>query len=393
MRFSLSVGAAIGLVFASLTGCAGGDVAYTARVLVRQDAGTEDHLWKKSDTVNGSSLPAPLESNLDEAGVRAAFEAEADCPDLEAYLEDSGVIALIVYKDGAIRYEWYGDGGAPDRPAAAFSVSKSVFSLILARAVDAGSLPGLDVPVTDFVPALADRDARFAAISMRDLLDMRSGIGFEDDVSFPWVNQDAPAVYYASDLAATIVRRPKIVAAPGPFLYNDYAPNLNGLALQKATGRNLAGGPMQDLWNDLGAEYTAAWNVDSKGFAWHESGLVVTARDLVRFGRLLLDGGKVGDATVAPDAWLHDTLDSRGGPPAIRFGEYDMWYRNGWWARPRTDGPDDMIAMGNFGQIILVSPADNTVIVRLGRDGHNLSNIGLAERFRRAADRMVASPG
>jgi CubicO group peptidase (beta-lactamase class C family) len=265
-------------------------------------------------------------------------------------------------------------------------------SLLLARAVAAGQLPGLDVPITDYVPDLARRDPRFADITLRQLLDMRSGIGFDATASFPWVNQDAPAVYYASDLARTVVRRPKIVSAPGVFVYNDYAPNLNGLALQAATGLTLAEGPMQALWNDLGAEYPAAWSVDSKGFAWHESGLVVTARDLVRFGRLLLEDGQAGGRPVAPAAWLADSLTPRGEGPATRFGPYDMWYRNGWWARLRADGSDDFIGMGNFGQIILVSPANGIVIVRMGQDGHAETNVALAERFRRVADRLAAPP-
>jgi CubicO group peptidase (beta-lactamase class C family) len=392
MHWGLKALAILAAAFAGLTACAGGDAAYTARVLVRQDAGTEDYLWKASAPVAASARPSTLRMAPDPAAVKAAFEADEDCADLETYLEEGGALALLVYQDGALRYEWYGNGGAADRPAAAFSLSKSVVSLLLARAVAAGQLPGLDVPITDYVPDLTRRDPRFADITLRQLLDMRSGIGFDATASFPWVNQDAPAVYYASDLARTVVRRPKIVSAPGVFVYNDYAPNLNGLALQAATGSALAEGPMQALWNDLGAEYPAAWSVDSKGFAWHESGLVVTARDLVRFSRLLLEDGQADGRPVAPPAWLADSLTPRGEGPATRFGPYDMWYRNGWWARPRADGSDDIIGMGNFGQIMLVSPADGILIVRMGQDGHAETNVALAERFRRVADRLAAPP-
>lgn len=96
-------------------------------------------------------------------------------------------------------------------------MSKTVLSLLVARAVADGSLPGLDVPVTAGVPELAARDPRFDAITLAELVDMRSGIAFSPEVPFPWVNQDQPAVYYATDLARTVVERPRITSPPGPF--------------------------------------------------------------------------------------------------------------------------------------------------------------------------------
>jgi beta-lactamase family protein len=109
---------------------------------------------------------------------------------------------------GKLVCQWYGNGGTPDRPAAAFSVSKTVLSLMIARAAADGTLPGLDRPVTTDIPELAGRDPRFSAITLADLIDMRSGIAFSQDVPFPWVDRDQPAVYYATDLARTVVERP-----------------------------------------------------------------------------------------------------------------------------------------------------------------------------------------
>jgi hypothetical protein len=40
-----------------------------------------------------------------------------------------------------------------------------------------------------------------------------------------------------------------------------------------------------------------------------------------------------------------------------------------------------LIAMGRHGQIMLVSPATRTVIVRLGRDGHAETNVAIARRL------------
>jgi CubicO group peptidase (beta-lactamase class C family) len=362
---------------------AGMDLRYLGRVLWYRDASSDDFRWKRSTSVAPAPAPASWRETR-QCGAFAAAFVEGDVPALSPYLARGGALALVVIRDGALACEWYGNGGSRDAPAAAFSISKTVVSLLAARAVDGGALAGLDAPITRYLPELSARDARFASVTLASLLDMRSGIAFAEATTFPWIDQDAPAVYYATDLAHTVLVRPRIEAAPGDFVYNEYAPNLVGLALARATGAPLATGPMQALWNDLGAEHPAAWSVDDRGFAWHESGLVVTARDLARVGALMVSGGKVGGRQVAPAAFLARSLAAEGRRPAASVAGTALGYRNGWW----TLG-DDLLAMGRHGQLMLVSPATRTVIVRLGREGHGESNVSIARRLQRTAQRWA----
>jgi CubicO group peptidase (beta-lactamase class C family) len=375
--------------------CGGCDVRYVVRVLVHGDSKTDDYLWKRSMPVSPSSSPVPWPEAPGCGAVAAAFAEEPDATDMAAYLGRGGALALVVVRNGAIACEWYGNGGARERPAAAFSISKTVTSLILARAVAEGRLDSIDDSITAYLPALATRDARFAAISLASLVDMRSGIAFDAATSFPWVNRDPPRVYYASDLAKTALEHTRIEAPPGGFVYNDYAPNLIGLALERGYGARLADGPMQALWTDLGAEYPAAWSVDDRGFAWHESGLVVTARDLARVGWLMLERGKVGDRQVAPASFLARSLDPVGRKPVASFAGTELGYRNGWW----VSGDRALYAMGRHGQIMVVSLATRTVMVRMGHDGHDRirrmgfdghdeTNVSIATRLARVADRL-----
>jgi CubicO group peptidase (beta-lactamase class C family) len=365
------------------------DIPYLLRVLVRQESGTEDYRWKRSAAI---APPAATTRWREERGCAPAAAALASGPTgMDPYLADGGALALVVVHDGAIACEWYGNGGERDRPAAAFSVSKVLTALLVSRAVAEGRITGLDDSIAAHVPELGARDRRFEGISLRDLVDMRSGIAFDEDARFPWVDQDAPAVYYASDLARTVVERPRIVAPPGGFAYNDYAPNLVGLALERAYGTRSTAAPMASLWSDLRAEFPAAWSVDDRGFAWHESGFVVTARDLARVGQLMLDAGRVGDRQVAPAAFLERTFEPSARRPVVTFAGTPLGYRNGWWIL--DDGA--LLAMGRHGQVMLVAPATRTVVVRMGRDGGAETNIAIAARLRRIAaayDRPAAAP-
>ncbi len=351
-----------------------GDAAYAVRVLAHQDSGITDVEWKQHTSVHAAAVPRP-------------WPATGDCPIRDA-LPTEKAQSIVVVHDGRLVCEWYGNGGAPDRPAAAFSVSKTVISLLVSRAVADGTIRGLGMPVTQAVPELRARDARFSSVTLGDLVDMRSGIAFSDDISFPWVNRDYPSVYYATDLAGTVVRRPEIASAPGPFTYNDYAPNLVGLAYRRLTGTFLTRQPLQRLWDDLGAEYPAEWCVDDHGFPYHESGLVVTARDLARIGGLLLDGGRVAGQQVAPRAFLDRSLDPGNREPVTTFAGVAVGYRNGWWILPRSDGGRDLAAMGAHGQIMVVSPATRTVIVRMGDDYQ--TNIQIAATLQKLTGRPAS---
>lgn len=341
-----------------LLGAAGGDGRYVLRVLWHRDSDIADVEWKAHTTVAATD-PRPWPTG--------------ECP--VADLPTQHAQSLVVVQAGRLVCQWYGDGGAPDRPAPAFSVSKTMLALLVERSVADGTLPGLDTPVTDGIPELAARDPRFSAITLADLIDMRSGIAFSLDVPFPWVNQDQPAVYYATDLARTVVERPMITSPPGPFTYNDYAPNLVGLAYQRLAGESPTEAPLQRLWADLGAQDPVLWCVDDHGFPYHESGMVVTARDLARVGQLLLDDG-VPSFTARS---LEPT------EPATTLDDITVGYHNGWWLLPGHD----LAAMGDHGQIMIVSPGTDTVVVRMGDDDES-GNIELATVLQELAHRVAA---
>ena len=354
------------------------DVRYVARVLWHRRSGTSDYQWKASQSIQASAQPRPWREALDCPRVAKALTTPMD-----SYLTAGGALGFVVIHDGTLVCEWYGNGGAKDRPAAAFSATKTVTSLLLARAVDAHAIGSLDDSITKYIPELAERDPKFGAITLAALVDMRSGIAFREAQGFPWVDADETRVYHASDLAAAIMKYPRIESAPGPFLYNDYAPNLNGLAIERALGKPVIANLVQPLWTDLGAEFPALWSVDGHGFPWFETGLVVTARDYARIGQLILDAGKVGDRDVA-SAWVVRSLDPAGRTTATSFGDTSLGYHNGWWIY------DDhtIVAMGKHGQVMVVSLATRTVIVRLGLDGHDETNVSIAHRLSKVADQL-----
>lgn len=360
---------------------------YVIRVYVHQDADPDDFLWKPHIVLAPSPQPRSLPRAIDAARVFAAFhEADPRISDLEGFMSANGTTALIVVSDGRILFEGHYNGHETGQEAAAFSVSKSVMSILLARAVERGDLAMSDA-ITDFAPSLKARDARFDAITISHLLGMRSGLAFDDEVAFPFFNEDKPRIYYANDLRRTVLLNTRIQGAPGQFLYNDYNPNLIGLALERATGRPLGDVLTGDLWRHVGAAYPARWSTDYQGFPLMDSGLAAAPIDLARIGQAMLESIQQ-PAQLSPQPWSRELIAPDQETSATPMDGRHWVYRAGWWLVPRSSTANDIVAIGNFGQYIYISPENRVVIVRSGVGRGDLGDDDFTAIFFEVAPRL-----
>ena len=89
---------------------------------------------------------------------------------------------LVIQNDSIIYEKYWGDISA-DRMATVFSVSKSITSLLCGIAVDEGCIKNVDDAVTDYLPELKKRDPMWQRLTIRHLLNMQSGLDFDDTYS------------------------------------------------------------------------------------------------------------------------------------------------------------------------------------------------------------------
>jgi hypothetical protein len=75
---------------------------------------------------------------------------------------------------------------------------------------------------------------------------------------------------------------------PDEWVYNDYNPNILGLAHQRATGALLMDQPIRRPLSEISTEDPVAGCVGDQGFRHHESGLVSSPRDLAKIGTYAL---------------------------------------------------------------------------------------------------------
>lgn len=329
--------------------------------------------------------PRPLVPLTNPPDLRAVSVAAAPQPGraqtVGDVLRDTFTDAWLVLQDGEVVEEWYGEQGAADTPHAVLSVTKSVVGCVAGVLVERGLL-GLDDLVTDHVPELAD--TAWSGATVRHVLDMRSGVAFVEDYTDAqadvrrldeWVGwrprdaEDAPRGLYA--FLRTLDSG---TDHGGTFVYRSAETDVLGWVCERAGGSRMADLIATLVWQPMAAERDAEIICDGSGTAVHDGGLCATARDLARFGQLLLDGGAVpgggGPVQVLPAGWLRSSWavdsDSRSAFLASP-AEHSFpggWYRNQFWFRPGEQG-DVLLCLGIHGQLIHVSRRTRTVCVKL----------------------------
>lgn len=281
----------------------------------------------------------------------------------EEFLRRTGTNAFLVVRDGLLTQEWYAPGIDPAQLHSSWSVAKSIVSLLLAHAID-DELVALDDRLVDILPEFSTGEA-FDDITVRHLVDMCSGIDVPENVDDARPDVGTRGLYFTADIPGYLLRHRSLYAPAGTVgSYRSVNTAYLGLILARVTGRELADLASDWLWQPIGAESAALWNLDRPGGIEKAFCCVnATARDFARLGRLVAGGGSQDRQLVAA-AWLEQIRT-----PAELAVE-SLPYSAHWWpVRDDTTGEGDTCAIGIHGQYIYVNPRRRVAIVKLSDHG------------------------
>jgi CubicO group peptidase (beta-lactamase class C family) len=273
--------------------------------------------------------------------------------------------AVVVVQDGDVVAERYARGVQPDTPLPGWSMAKSVLNALVGILVDEGRLA---IDARALVPVWRATDPR-AAISLEDLLRMRSGLQFSEVYSNPW-SDVLHMLFDEADTAAYAASRP-LTAAPGlVWSYASGTSNILSAIVRQTIGDSeYATWPRRVLFEQLGMS-SAVVEPDASGTFVFSSFMLATARDWARYGELWVNGGRWAGRTILSPEWIRfSTSPTRESPD----GEYGAH----WWLKlkPEIGGglpvaaaiaKDAFFAVGHEGQTLTVIPSRRLVLLRLG---------------------------
>ena len=323
----------------------------------------------------GLGAPSTLPENLDASIDAVEFvPMGADAPiTWRQSLAENYTDGMLIMHRGEIVYEYY--SGCLDRESRhiAMSVTKSYVGLMAELLIADGSLDG-DKTVEDYVPELAD--SAFGDASVRQVMDMTTGVKFNEDYADP--NADIWTYAAAGDPT------PKPAEYQGPRNYYEYLQtvqpegrhgeafayksiNTDVLAwiVARVSGRDLPTLLSERIWKPLGMEQEADMMIDSLGTPLAAGGLSLSLRDAARLGQLMLQHGEWQGKRVFP-ASVARSISGGGDPEKFVPAGYDTLpggsYRSMWWVLHNAHGAYS--ARGIHGQAIYVDPTAQMVIAR-----------------------------
>lgn len=311
-------------------------------------------------TRGGATRSTPIDRAALDAAVQRAFDEQnkGGYPDTRA---------ILVVQHGAIVAERYAPGFDRNTRMLGWSATKSITAALVGLLVQDGALQ-LDAPAP--VPQWQGAGDPRAAITLRQLLNMASGLSFKEDYAS---DSDALKMLFgAPDMGAYAASRP-LQHAPGTnWSYSSGTTNILAGIVFRATGGTLQGMTRyarKRLFEPTGMR-SALIEADEAGVPVGSSYGYATARDWARFGQLFLDRGAAGGKQILSPDWVEFVRTPTPAAPRPLYGG-QFWLNRGdeSGARKRmwTEVPaDTFMALGHNEQIVAVIPSLDAVVVRLG---------------------------
>lgn len=346
---------------------AGAAHAQTLYPLPPQPAGVA---WPTEDWAE-----APLPDDVD----RAAYDLAVTEAFAGIHPQMGETRAVLVVQGGRIVFERYGEGYGRETRQVSWSMAKSITHALVGAAVMQGRV-SIDAPMGN--PNWRAGDRR-ASIPWREWLQMVDGLDY---------TESAPQITNAGNARMLFGEGRRDVArwAAGLPLVHDPGAHWNytsagTILISDALTRAIVPDPRDatDRRNQMRAWMNTSLfdrigmhpvvEFDAQGTFYGSSLVWATTRDFAKFGYLYLRDGVWNGARVLPEGWV-DFGRTYGPDPNVDT------YGAQWWLTPRSgtgrparslivdEGMSDAFsAQGYEGQIIVVVPSKDLVLVRLGR--------------------------
>ena len=299
-----------------------------------------------------------------------------------AWIAARDVTSLLVLHRGRIVHESYHLGTTPQDTRISWSIAKSFLSALFGIAVAEGHITALTDPVTRYVPAL--RGSAYEGVSIRNLLQMTSGVAFDEDYLDYGSDINRMGRVLAlggrmDDFAAGLTQR---AANPGKrWKYVSIDTHVLAMVLRAATRRSLPDLMSERIIQPLGFEATPYYLTDGAGVAFALGGLNMTTRDYARFGLMVARMGRHDGRQIVPRDWIAASTT-----PSAPTPDGGLKYGYQWWM-PADARDGEVFGQGIYGQYLYIDRARDAVIVvtaadrRFREPGVTSGNIALLRRI------------
>jgi CubicO group peptidase (beta-lactamase class C family) len=313
-----------------------------------------------------------LASNIFNCPMSAQKTGELKSIAKETYDSIPSLGSILVWHNNKLVCEEYFNGANNSTSFKVKSVTKSVVSALAGIANDNKLLPELKTPVFNLFPEYATdftknqnigfteliraNDSLKREITLRDLITMQTGYLWDDNSSL-----SSRVFNSSSDPVRSTLDLPFEDFPGTKFKYCTPASHVIGVVVSKVVKKNLKEFADTALFKPIGVTITS-WSSDPLGRTMGGTELSMKSTDMIKFGLLYLNEGKVNGKQIISKSWINESTSEQ-----VVLNEWDVLpgangYGYYWWRR-KTNGHQAFVASGYGGQLICVIPDLKMVIV------------------------------
>ena len=279
---------------------------------------------------------------------------------------DDATQAVVVIKNGKIISEKYADGFDKDSHGTSWSMAKSYYAALIGISLDRGEINNLDEKVSNYLEYFDDNRSQ---ITIRDLLDMSSGLDFP--------THEHEKMFFQADHLEYAKKVGVEKSAGEKFEYNNVNSMLLGDILFQATGKKADVLFEERILKPLNITSYKLWK-DEKGNVMTYCCVDMSARDYSKLGLLFSRDGMWNDKQIISKEFIDETFQVVWETPS-RFTDYKRYYSLHWWVSKYDEESKIFNTSGKFGQYTFVDRENDLIVTRISK--YSQQNTGSTQKW------------
>jgi CubicO group peptidase (beta-lactamase class C family) len=278
----------------------------------------------------------------------------------------SNLDSILLWKDGRLIFEMYNRRGRVDGPHYAMSITKTLTSITLARAIQLGllNMEDLDKPVISFMPEINRSRIKpgVETITLRNALSMESGLRFPGKNFAGALGEEHPRQKFFQVLFENTA---PVTPGSKQFKYTGTDPSMIMMIMDILAPGTAQEFIAREVAGKIGALY--CWDDQPCGIPKCGAGSSFTSRSLLKFGIAVIQGGRYNGKQFLSADYVRLIMNREKGEG------YFYHFHN---RRKKAAGRDIYLisGIGAGGQHMATFPELNIVAVATA---HNKGKIGL----------------
>ena len=296
-------------------------------------------------------VATPAQEKIDAAKLNALFAKLAADPTKD-------LKGVVILRHGKLVAEFYFNGDASTTLHDIRSATKSITAALMGIAIQEHLIHSVDDSIANYLPNLPYDGKK--TITIRDLLNMRSGLDADDDD--PATPGNETVLDQSGDWMKSVYAVP-VKTAPGKtYRYVSINAFLAGAIIENAAKTHLDDFAKQKLFTPLGID-RYEWRRVPVDRTTGQGNLRISTRDEAAVGQMFLQHGQYHGRQVLNAAWVEQCVAQD-----VRISDVDPYadfYGFMWYTRAEAVGDRAIpvhFASGNGGNKIYVVPSLDMVV-------------------------------